>query len=139
LVERWQPDYWLREKIEIVERIAAKTETISRFIGKRKMKGLGRVLREREALLSELAAVNRELADDRRWQTMDELAPLRAALAAKQREVLDRSAEIVRQARTELARIALELKRSRTMRQAKNNYVNRWQIMTAGRRLNVKG
>ena len=129
----------LTKKRQILEAIAANTETQGRFIQSRKMKGLKRVLKEREALLQELAAVNAELADDQTWKSRQDLAGLIQEIAGRQQEIMERSNQVLQQAVTERACIAAELRKSKIGRQVNNHYVNPWGVMPQGRRINEKG
>lgn len=129
----------LQRKLEILDQIAAKTETLCRFIPNRKMTGIGRVLRERNVLIDELAAVNAEVAGNPMWKNISGIEPLRQAAANKRREILERSRQVLQQAIEEKACIANELKNSRVHRQVRNQYVTPYKIMLPGCRFNKKG
>ncbi|HWQ62498.1 MAG TPA: hypothetical protein VN521_09320 [Negativicutes bacterium] len=130
----------LARKLAILEKIAANTATQGKFVGRREMRGLRRLLAERAALIDELAAVDERLAGDDTRRLLDAsfAAELRA-IDAKHREVLAACSQVITQACAERGRIAAELTSSRQVRQAKNRYVDRWQVMAWGNRLNVKG
>ncbi|MEN6411719.1 MAG: hypothetical protein ABFC84_03010 [Veillonellales bacterium] len=130
---------YLTQKMEILVKISANTETQCRFIHKREMKGLGRVLREREALLNELAALNKELASDPTWKYVPAAAPMMRDISQKQQELLERSKQVLQEAVAEHALIATELKSSRIRRHVKNEYVNTWTMISRRRLLNVRG
>ena len=129
----------LQRKLQILEQIAAKTETLCRFVPDRKMTGIRRVLRERNALIEELIAVNTEIEGNLAWESMSGIKPLWQEVAGKQREVLERSRQVLQQAIEEKARIATELKNSRVHRQIRNQYVTPYKIMLPGCRFNKKG
>ena len=129
----------LQRKLQILEQIAAKTETLCRFIPDRKMTGIRRVLRERNALIEELAAVNAELAGNSAWRSLSGIEPLRQEAASKQRQILERSRQVIQQAIEEKTRIATELKNSRIHRQVRNQYVTPYKVMLPGCRFNKKG
>ena len=129
----------LQRKLEILEQIAAKTETLCRFIPDRKMTGIGRVLRERKALIDELAAVNAEVAGNPAWKSVSDIEQLRQEAVGKQRQILERSRQVLQQAIEEKACIAAELKKSRVHRQVRNQYVTPYKSMLPGCRFNKKG
>lgn len=129
----------LNKKRQILDEIAANTETQGRFIQSRKMKGLKRVLQEREALLLQLVAVNEELAGDQTWKDRQNLAAMIQEIASKQQEIMERSHQVLRQAVAERVCIAEELRKSKIGRQVSSQYVNPWAVMARGRRINEKG
>ena len=130
----------LAQKLAILEKIAANTATQGKFVGRREMRGLRRLLGERAALIDALAAVDERLGgeDNRRLLAAAFTAEVRA-IDAKHREVLAACGRVIEQACAERSRIAAEINNSRQVRQAKNQYVNRWQVAAWGNRLNVKG
>lgn len=130
----------LTRKLAIIEKIAANTATQGRFVGRREMRGLCRLLRERAALIDELAAADERLAgeDNRRLLAGAFAAEVRE-IEAQYKKVLEDCRQVLDLASAERARIAAELTTSRQVRQAKNLYVDRWQVMTWANRFNVKG
>lgn len=131
--------YCLNQKMQILEAIAGNTETQYRFIQKRELKGLNRVLRERAALIEALAAINTKLANDQAWRRMPAFVSLNQAIAAKEQETINRCSQVMQEAIAEKARIADELRKSRMQRQVRTQYVNPWAIVARGRRINEKG
>lgn len=130
----------LTKKLEILEKIRANTESQSRLVSKLRMTGLRRLLRERAALIDELAAVDSRLESEPDWQGGGLFPAEARAMAVKQKEVLAVCDAVMRQAMAEQERIKAELTKSRVMRQAKKRYVHNWQVNTlVGNRLNVKG
>lgn len=129
----------LTAKEQILDQLAVNTETQGRFIQERKLKGLNRLLREREALIQKLMAINEALTSDQSWKNMPGLLSITQAIAAKQQKVMERSNQVLQQAIAERAAIAAELRKSKLGRQVKSQYVNPWAIMTRGRRINEKG
>ena len=129
----------LLKKKQILEKIAANTETQCRFIHKREMKGLERVLDEREVLLDGLARINKKLASDSAWKNAAALAPMVRDITHQQRELLKRSKQVLQEAIAERACIAAELKSNKIRRQVKNGYVNPWASIVGGRLINEKG
>ncbi len=131
-------DYVTKKK-QILDKLAANTETQCRFIHKREMRGLGRVLGERAVLLQELSAVNKELVSDPTWKKLPALAPVIRDIAQKQQELLKRSDQVLQEAMAERALIATELKNNKINRQVKNGYVNPWARIAGGRFINENG
>ncbi|SDE48560.1 hypothetical protein [Sporomusa acidovorans] len=129
----------LQRKLQILEQIAAKTETLSRFVPDRKITGLGRVLRERKALIDELAVVHAQIANNPAWKHEAGLATLVQEATGKHREVLERSHQVLQQAMQEKTRMASEIRSSKLYRHARSQYVTPWRDMMAGCRFNTKG
>jgi hypothetical protein len=127
------------KKLQILEKIAANTETQYRFIHRREMRGLKRVLRERDALIRELAAINEELSSDQTWKSMQELTPMLQAISRKEQDIMERGRQVMQEAVAERARIAAELKQSKARRQVENQYLNPWAIVARGSRINQRG
>ena len=130
---------WLQHKLQLLEQMSAKNETLSRFVRDRKMTGLRRVLRERQALIDELAAVNDKWDSNPDWKTTPSLTPLFKEAADKQQEVLERCRQVLQQAITEKECIAVELRNSRVQQQINSQYVTPWAVMLPGCRFNKKG
>ncbi|MDR7868243.1 MAG: hypothetical protein RIN56_15710 [Sporomusaceae bacterium] len=129
---------YLETKAALLERIGANTEKQRLVVAKREMRGLRRLLRERAALIDELATVNRLLADDGLRPLRGSLAARFRAIEARQKELLGACDQVLQQALAERARIAAEINNSRLTRQVKNRYINKWQVMAWGNCLNVK-
>jgi len=130
---------YLRKKLDILEKIAAKIETQCRFIHKREMRGLRRVLRERDALIDEVLAINLALARDPAWKSMPALQPLIQDVINRERAIMDRGKQVLQEAVAERACIAAELRQSKVHRQVKNQYVNPWTVVARGSRINERG
>lgn len=128
----------LIRKKEIVGAIVANTETQGRFIKARKMKGMRRILREREALLNDLAAVNAQLNRDSSWKKHGQLVFLAQEIEKKQQELLERSKYVVQEAIAERSQIAYELQKSKIGKQVRQTYVNPWVSQLSGARINEK-
>ncbi|MBU2702561.1 hypothetical protein Ga0466249_003695 [Sporomusaceae bacterium BoRhaA] len=131
--------HYLARKMNILEQIAANTETQSRFIHKREMRGLGRVLGERENFLEELAMLNQQLTKDSTWKNIPMLAPMIQEITHKQQELLERSKQVLQEAVAERSLIAEELKINKIGQQVKNGYVNPWVSIAWGRFINERG
>lgn len=139
-MEQWEKaSCYLNQKMQILDKIAANTETQCRFIHKRKMKGLKRTLRERAVLIEELVAINAELASDQSWESIPRLMAMMQDTTNKQQEIMDRSRQALQQAVAERACIASELRNSKVQRQLKSQYVNPWVIVARGRLINERG
>ncbi|CUH95359.1 hypothetical protein P22_1429 [Propionispora sp. 2/2-37] len=131
---------YLAAKLEILGEIHANTEAQGRFVRKRQLTGLNRLLRERAVLIEKLAAVDRLLNADNNWRDEGRLAAEIRTVEEKQREILAVCQAVMRQTMTERERVGEELCKSRSMRQAQKQYVRKWQTNAfVGNRLNVKG
>lgn len=130
---------YLQKKKKIIEKIARNTETQGRFIHKREMRGLRRVLREREAFIQELATIDFLLSQEPSWKQSQELMAIAQEMNLRQQEILECSRQVIQQAVTERARIAMELKCSRVRQQVKTQYINPWAVVVQGRHFNEKG
>ena len=129
---------FLLNKLHIFAELAANTERQSRFIRKRQMTGLQRLLREREALLKALAETESVQLEDPQWRRNRDLMPLFQALAERQQEVFARSKQVLQEAEFELNRIAAELKRSKMTRKVNRQYVSYPEALLQGRRVNAR-
>lgn len=140
-MESWETaSCYVTKKQQILEKIVANTETQSRFIHKREMTGLGRVLGERDVLLHELTKLNAVLAKDQTWKKALSLAPMIGDMTKLEQQLIVRSRQVLQEAVTERALIAAELKSSKLRGQVKSRYVNPWAMTTArGRLFNERG
>lgn len=129
----------LKRQEEILDKIAANTAAQERFVRRHELRGLRRLLRERAALLERLADVAGRPRRDAAWRQDGLFAAELEAIERKSREIIDASRRVIQAAAAERLRLAAEIGKSRRMRQAKSNYVDRWAIMTFGSRLNIKG
>lgn len=129
----------LASKLAIIEKIGANTATQERFVRRREMRGLRRLLRERAALIDEFGAVCNRLSAERAWQNSGLFADEMRAIDARQKEIFDECDRVMQLAMAERTRIAAEINNSRLMRQVKSNYVNKWTLAAFSNRLNVKG
>lgn len=130
---------YLMKKFGLLSKLAANTETQCRFVHKREMKGLGRILTERDVLMENLAVLERtQQASDSKWQTMPEFEPMLQSIADKEAAILVRSRQVLEAAKLERGRIAAELKSRKAQRQINNQYVNHWMVMVPGAHINKK-
>lgn len=139
-MEEWEiASGYLIRKRDILEKIAAKTETQRRFIHKGEMRGLGRVLRERDALIDELVAINIELAREQAWKEVQGLRPMIQDIINREQAIIERSKQVLQEAIAEKARIAAELRNRKVQQQVKNQYINPWAVVGRGSRINERG
>jgi len=139
-MDPWEKaSHCLNKKLHIIEQLAANTEAQRRFIQQRKMTGLKRLLREREALLASLSEVNEDLARDQGWKSVRSMARMLQEITVKQQAILEESAQAIRQAVAERNYIAAELRKSKVGRQVNSQYINPYVTMARGRHINEKG
>lgn len=130
----------LTRKLQVTEVVIAKTETQLRFINKRQMKGLRRVLQERQSLIDELERITETLeADNTGWKMERELQPLLQEIAAKSLRMIQLSEEAVKTAIAERAAMAGELRQMRMKKSVNQTYFRPWQGLAVGRNFSVKG
>ncbi len=139
-MEQWkQVRTALHLMMDILSTIEANTETLSRFVRKRAITGLNRVLRERAVLIDELTVLNGQLISETSWKRQPELMVLWQAIGLKQQEILRQSGLVVRQAMAEKADIADEIRQIRVKQQVRSRYVHHWAVLVPGRQINEKG
>jgi leucyl-tRNA synthetase len=130
---------YLAEKLGILEMLLANTERQSRFVQKREIRGLRRVLREREELLEKLSTINSLLAEKQDWKNNKQLTAVRQAISERQTQLLKQSSLVITQAIAEKTKIAAEINSSRTAKNLQNRYASPWLTVSQGSRLNAKG
>lgn len=139
-MEEWEiASGYLIRKRDILEKIAAKTETQCRFIHKGEMRGLGRVLRERDGLIDELIAINIELAREQTWKEAQGLWPMIQDITNREQAIIERSKQVLQEAIAEKARIAAKLRNRKVQQQVKSQYINPWVVVGRGSRINERG
>ncbi len=131
----------LKKKLEILKKIGTNTEIQIRFVRRREMTGIRRLLREREKLIDELAAVHAQMSEcNQKYSRYPaEIASLIHELGDMQQNVLDANTKLLREALCERSRIADDLKNIRLKRNLNNRYVGYWEMTRPGRRFNKKG
>ncbi|HWR44473.1 hypothetical protein [Sporomusa sp.] len=129
----------LARKLEIIQKINTNSETQSRFIRRREMRGLNRLLRERAKLIDELVTVSDKLKGDSSCKCLEELKVMANMIEIKQKEALNAFDQVLQEALFEHKRIAAELSNIKVLRQVKGRYVHQWTVMAAGQRFNAKG
>jgi hypothetical protein len=129
---------YLVKNIEILEKIAVKTNTQLRFIQRQEMRGLRRIIQERERLIDELTIIAEILRNQTGWKNKPQFQPLLQAIRDKQKQILNLSREGIEAAMIERNSLKAKLRQFRVMRNVQNHYVNVW-IPPFGSRINAKG
>lgn len=128
----------LAQEAEILENIVANTERQIRFIKKREIKGLQRLIREREDLIGQLFEVKARLDKNDIYQNTDaELQSLVQIIDNNKKQIQDYSIQAFEAVKSERERISLELKRIRNQKIARNQYGRR-RFPEPGSRFNKK-
>ncbi|GBG55730.1 hypothetical protein SPFL3102_03045 [Sporomusaceae bacterium FL31] len=129
---------YLVKNIEILEKIAVNTNTQLRFIYRQEMRGLRRIIQERECLIGELTIVAELLSNQTEWENKAQFQPLLQTIRDKQKQILNLSRDGLEAAMTERNKLKAKLQRFRVMRNVQNRYVNVW-MPPFGSRINAKG
>ncbi len=128
----------LEQQLELLERIRANTETQRYFIRQRELRGLGRMLQEREVLINQLGAVRQAVEAFADWRNDPGLERLVESIELKRDETFQLINCVYREALAEKQRIGAEIKNLRLKRQLKNQYVLKWTMLSWGNRFNEK-
>lgn len=128
----------LEMKKNILERIFLNTETQFRFLQKGQMKGLFRLLNEREKFLGELAIVNEALEIKENWNTVFELQPLIQLIAEKETRIKEVNDRLLNQAVIEKDNLLKKLQRVREHQQWRKLYGKQTGIKS-GMKIDKKG
>lgn len=129
----------LGRKLAIIKKLNINAETQGRFVRRRELRGLNRLLRERAVLIDELVAVSDKLQGNNHWQYSAELQAMAAAIETEQKAALTVCDQVLREALVEHRQIAAELNNLKVLRQAKGRYLHQWTVMAAGANFNAKG
>lgn len=130
----------LVRKLQLIKDICTNNESQQRLIKRRNFRAVRRLLRERDALIAELTAVNNQLNGlDPSWQQQPTWQPIAQTVSQLQTAMLNSCRQVIYQAAAERRDIAAELKKLKNAQQLKSHYAPSWQGITAGRRLSVKG
>ncbi|QDR79751.1 hypothetical protein [Sporomusa termitida] len=129
----------LGRKLTIIRKLNTNTATQSRFVRRRELRGLNRLLRERAVLIDELVTVNAKLQGDKHCQYSAELQAMAAAIEKEQKAALTACDQVLREALVEHRQIAAELNNIKVLRQAKGRYLQQWTVMAAGANFNARG
>lgn len=116
----------LVKKLQILDKIIANTGAQLRFINKLQLKGLQRVLAERECLIGELSAVNQEIARLDKVVS-PKINSLLSEINEKQTLILKNSAQALQNAVIEQNNIKGRLKSIKTGRKLQHGYFNQWR------------
>lgn len=117
-----QANSYLIKKRQVLDKILEVTERQLRFILKDQLKGLKRVIGEREQLISELLDIDEHLKKDISWQENLIVMPLLRSIKEKEDEILAVSSQVLRAAREEQNNTKAKLQQFRLMRNMKNCY-----------------
>ncbi|MDF2874087.1 MAG: hypothetical protein K0R22_770 [Sporomusa sp.] len=128
----------LNRKLAIIKKLNTNTETQSRFVRRRELRGLNRLLRERASLIDELVTVSGRLQGGH-CQYTTELQAMATAIDQAQKAALNACDQVLREALVEHRQIAAELSNIKVLRQAKGRYLQQWTVMAAGANFSVKG
>lgn len=126
-------------KIVLLDKIAINTTDQAHFVAERRMSSLGRLLRDRAALIERLAEIDAKLRSEPGWNSSRLFAADVQAIEEKQQSLMAACRRVLNQALAEQQRIGAEIGNSRIMRKAKANYVHKWTLATFRNRINVKG
>lgn len=129
---------YLVKNIEILEKIAVNTNTQLRFIQRQEMRGLRRIIQERECLIVELTSITEILSNQNGWKNKPQFQLLLQAISDKQKQILNLSRNGLEAAMAERNKLKAKLRQFRVMRNVQNRYVNVW-IPPFGSRINAKG
>ena len=129
----------LRSKLRILTEIKINTQKQGRFASRGEMRGLRRLLNEREALIWELLSLDREMTADCSRLEHPELKKLVGAISAIQLEILDCWGKTRQEALSARDRAGAQLFAVRNGRRLQHQYVNRWATPTQGARINRRG
>ncbi|HWR39258.1 MAG TPA: hypothetical protein VN611_07135 [Patescibacteria group bacterium] len=129
----------LNEKLQILEAITANTEQQRRLLKRNSLPGVTRLLREREQLIRQLAAVVRQLSSENIAASSPALSLLHRTILTKQQELLA-SANLLRaETSYEKQQLARQLNAVKTKRRIQRHYEPVRTLVYSGRRLNIKG
>lgn len=131
-------DQCLHEKLGILQQIEKNTAILMRFVHRRDMTGMRRLLREQEKLIHALAAVHERMADCARPQGRSAEA-LCHTVESLQTGVLAAHAKLLEEALGERSKIAADLKNVRLKRNITNRYLGYGAAPRPGRRFNKRG
>ncbi|CVK18240.1 hypothetical protein [Sporomusa sphaeroides] len=129
----------LARKLELLGQMTANTEKLQRFIPKRNMLGLKRVLQEMGRLIEELSAINILLASQvNGWQQPAGFQAVAKDLALQQTALVTAYRQTLQAAAAEQQQIAGELRELRAAQRLQTGYTGSWAPHPGGR-LSVKG
>lgn len=130
----------LTQKRQIMQRILTNNDTQRYFIQRQNMKGLQRLLLERDQLIEEFTAVEVRLksaADN--WQQASEWQAILQIVKEEQFAMLNSCKLVVQEAGAARRQIAAKLREIKAGRLLKNHYEPPWPGTVAGCQLSIKG
>jgi hypothetical protein len=130
---------YLQRQLKILEEIKVNTDKQGRFVRRGEMRGLRRLLGERQVLIDELVDLTGKLAGDHPRSYLPDAEKLRKDIAARKLEIRDSFDKALREAMTARARIGVQLRDIRTGRRLQHQYVSCWTAPEQGSRFNKKG
>lgn len=123
---------------QIIDRLAANTETQLRFFQRLQIKGLKRIFQERELLINELATVKNQLALLNSTDLTEEMMVMLRSNQEKQQRIIEASRQALQAAVNEQAKTKESLQRLRTKRIMQKRYSNTF-LYQQGTRINIQG
>ncbi len=129
----------LLKKLKILEAIGSNTAKQQRFVGKGQLRGLNRLLNEREKLLDELVAADNWLSAQTGWEKAGDFRRLIQAMENKRQEILTVSVQALEATKLARDHAADELRNIRAKKALRNRYADGWKTLQVGRRLNQEG
>ena len=127
------------QKLEVLTAIAANTEQQRRLLRRNSLRGVSRLLKEREALIRQFSVLVRQENAVAFFSHAGEAVRLRQAMLRKQREILESSYLLRQETAQAKQQIAQRLQALRTKRRLRRQYDPSSAAAFCGRRLNLKG
>ena len=130
----------LTRKLQLIQSICDNNERQRRFLQRRNMKGLQRLLAERGCLIAELVAVDNKLSQfGDNWQQPAGWQAIAQTVEQLQSAMIGSCKQVADEANAERRRVAAELRSIKEARQLQDHYAPLWTGMTAGSCLSVRG
>ncbi len=128
----------LNLKLELLEQILENTDIQLRFVRRREMTGLRRLLRERDGYIRKLIDLNEKLKTNGKTIALTAAQALQAKIEDRQRAITAANATVMAAAVKERDNIAADLQRVNAQRELRTCYENRW-LDVRGTGLNRQG
>lgn len=128
----------LTQKKELLDRIKANTETQMRLITRQDIRGLRRVIGERQKLIEEFAALASHMKQYREWEYHDEAQPLLLSIAERHRLVIEISRTTMELLKTERDNLKDRLRQVRLGKTVYHSYTT-VRPPARGSYINTKG
>lgn len=130
----------LAQKRQIIQRILANNETQRLFIKRQNMKGLQRLLLERDTLIGQLTTVEGKLRNaGGNWRQAAEWKEILQPINQERSALLDSCKLVAQEAIAARLQIADKLREIKAGRLLKDHYAPPWTGMGAGCQLSIKG